>query len=333
MLLDDVKELPVEKWGSHLKRDTARFMKLRAPQARCYVFDREASFKLGRFIRDCPDLIADQIEFAVEPYPTTYVEVEIDAVIMGAGGDEPDNPNADWKLGFLTHHGVTNTLVCNRTVPGVLAGVYGFMNMSILPDRSLVKLADSNDALLQSVELHLLGSTYNKLTAVQRKAFSDRYGVATYGDPRIEALSAQHVFDGHQGEARVYIAALLLLHQKKGISLSEKAAHRAMYRGKSRPFMAHNVVTITLDGPVEIRRALTSGSGETRRAHEVPAHYAHRYGTRNCEHVWVKRENEENHWDCSKCGRFRYLRRDHIRGDASKGFVKKSYNVVTEKSK
>lgn len=322
MLLDDVKELPVDKWGVLLEPYVAKAMKTAAPQARCYVFDREASIKLGKFIRACPDVIVDQLEFAIEPYPITYIEVEIDAVIDGI--DRPANnvtEKRDWKLGFLHANGSIYTMVRNRDSNTVLAGAYGL-------SRGAVPWVPEVDR--DTVEIHMLGSTYMDLTPAQRDKFTQTFSGAFFGRPDIEELAMNNILKGHQGEARIYAAALLLLHQKKGISLSEKAAHRAMYRGKSRPFMAHNVVTITLDGPVEIRRALTAGTGETRRAHEVPAHYAHRYGTRNCEHVWVKREDEENHWDCSKCGRFRYLRRDHIRGDASKGFVKKSYNVTTQ---
>lgn len=322
MLLDDIKELHSSKWGPLIRPEVAKRMKAVAHQARAYVFDRDASLKLGRFIRECPDVIAKQIEFAIEPYPTTYIEVEIDAVIDGTGrAGSAAGPKADWKVGFLTHGNITNTLVCNRAIVGTLAGAYGFARSK--------QVDPYNDDELAREAIHQLGGSYNDLTPAQHRMFTDNFDTLFFGDRSIEDLTSREVMEGHQGELRVYIAALLLLHQKKGISLTERSAHRAMYRGKSRPFMAHHVVTITLDGPVEIRRALTAGTGETRRAHEVPAHYAHRYGTRNCEHVWNKRENEEHHWDCPKCGRFRYLRRDHIRGDASKGFVKKSYEVTT----
>jgi hypothetical protein len=328
MLLDDIKELPVAKWGPLLHPEASKRMKSIAPQARCYVFDRDASFKLGQFIRTCADLIAEQIEFAIEPYPTTYVEVEIDAVIDGIGrAGSQAGKKADWKLGFLSHAGRTNTVVCSRDVADTLAGVYGFSRIAKEWGDNL-----RSDLLDQQV-LHVLGSTYVDLTPEQRRNFAGRFVPMFYGDTSVALLQTKAVMDGHIGEARIYAAALLLLHQKKAIALTEKPAYRTMYRGKSRPFMAHNVVTITLDSPVQIRKAMSSGSGETRRAHEVPAHYAHRHGTRNCEHTWQKRGDEENHWDCTKCGRFRYMRRHHMRGDASKGFVKKSYNVTTEDAK
>ena len=85
MLLDDVKELPVSKWGPLLRPEVSKHIKAAAPQARCYVFDDEASFKLGQFIRSCPDMIAEQLEFAIPPYPVTYVEVVIDQVVKGIG--------------------------------------------------------------------------------------------------------------------------------------------------------------------------------------------------------------------------------------------------------
>ena len=328
MLLDDVKELPVDKWArKFVIPHYAKRAKDAAPQARCYVFDREASRKLGEFIASCPDVIADQLEFAVEPYPVTYIEVDIDAVIDGTGYSKlPKGDDADWKVGFLKVGLYVFVFVSNPRYPTAMMACFGFAYLEN-------NTRTFEPGMEEHAAAHMLGATYNHLSPPRRQKFLGRYAQTYYGPDELKSTAMREILDGHAGEVRTYAAALLLLHQKKGISLSEKAAHRAMYRGKSRPFMAHNVVTITLDGPVEIRRALTSGSGETRRAHEVPAHYAHRYGTRSCEHIWVKRENEENHWDCSKCGRFRYLRRDHIRGDASKGFVKKSYNVVTERSK
>lgn len=329
MLLDDVKELPVAKWGPTVTSEVAKVVRAAAPQARCYVFDRDASFKLGQFIRSCPDVIADQLEFAIEPYPITYIEVEIDAVTDGIGrAASLAGLNADWKIGFLRSGTNVFVLVRSRQSPQVLLGMYGF---GYLPE--YLRVADPNPDLWDRAAVHMLGSTYNDLNEKQIRRFMDRYAQLYYGPKELEDIAVKEAMEGHMGEIRTYAAALLLLHQKKCIALTEKPAYRAISRGKSRPFMAHNVVTITLDGPIEIRRAMNAGTGETRRAHEVPAHYAHRYGTRNCEHIWSKRENEENHWDCSKCGRFRYLRRDHIRGDASKGFVKKSYNVVTERSK
>lgn len=325
MLLDDVKELPVDKWTrSVVLPYHAKRAKNAAPQARCYVFDRDASFKLGQFIRSCSDVIADQLEFAIEPYPITYIEVEIDAVIDGTGYSASlKGDDADWKVGFLKVGPYVYVFVSNPAYPTAMMACFGFAyreNTTLTYDQGLKEHA----------AVHMLGATYNHMSPIRRQKFLDRYAQTFYGPDEAKAMAVKEILDGHKGEIRTYAAALLLLHQKKAISLTEKPAHRAMYRGKSRPFMAHNVVTITLDGPVEIRRAIHTGTGETRRAHEVPAHYAHRYGTRNCEHVWNKRENEDNHWDCAKCGRFRYLRRDHIRGDASKGFVKKSYNVTTQ---
>ena len=326
MLLDDVKELPISKWGQLIRPDVAKLLKSVALQARCYVFDLDASFKLGQFIRSCPDIIADQLEFAIDPYPTTYLEVEIDAVIDGIGrAPTGAGKKSDWKVGFLSHKEVVNTLVCNHDFVGALAGVYGFARVLREP------FQDDDMRLRQAV--HLLGSTFNDISDKQVKNFTDQFVTMYYGEKAMEQMASDEIMEGHMGEARIYAAALLLLHQKKAIALTEKPAYRTMYRGKSRPFMAHNVVTITLDSPVQIRKAMSLGSGETRRAHEVPAHYAHRHGTRNCEHTWQKREAEENHWDCTKCGRFRYMRRHHMRGDASKGFVKKSYKVTTEDAK
>jgi hypothetical protein len=336
MLLDDIKELPISKWGRMIDPNVAKYMKAHAHRARCYVFDRDASFKLGRFIRECPDVIADQVEFAIEPYPVTYVEMEVSALKEGIGRTEvPAAPTDDFKLGYFSSEGRTAIMINNKVYQDTVVGVAGFSNRDADLRNALYAKASNPDFLKEREHIQLLGSTFNDLSLAQRNKITDVIGGTYIGVPELDGQGdlVANLLHAHQGDARNYIAALLLLQQKKAIALTEKPAHRTMYRGKSRPFMAHNVVTITLDSPVQIRKAMSSGSGETRRAHEVPAHYAHRHGTRNCEHTWQKREDEENHWDCTKCGRFRYMRRHHMRGDASKGFVKKSYNVTTEDAK
>lgn len=326
MLLDDIKDLPSSSWGRFLRPEIAREWRKDALRARPYVFDRAASRKLGEFIRDCPDIVVDQMEFAKPPFPITYIEVEIDAVHEGIGSMvSVTGDDADWKLGFLCNEeGSIKSVARNRSRPDTIANVIGYM------DANQVDSSHLAEDLHETREMVLLGSSYHKLDPVRRRRFASSHIVEALCDDDYSKTDFATLVSGHVGELRVYIAALLLLQQKRVVNVGSAPWERKISRGKLRTFMAHSVVTVMLDGPVEIRRQFTITDRASPRAHEVPAHYCHRHGDRGCEHTWVARVDEENHWDCPKCGRFRYLRRHHMRGDGSKGFVTREYDVTTQ---
>lgn len=328
MLIDDTKDAKhkTDVVGYYLSSYTAKKLQAWSYAARPFVFDRAASVKLGHFIRDCADVIADNLDFALPPYETTYIEVEMDAVIEGIGsGSTLTGPDADWKVGFLIKNGSVMVLANTRRLPSATFMPFGLDRHDGL--RTDAEFAPDYDRH----SMILLGSSMPKLTPKQIRAFNERWALVYNGPEPIRAQMLAEPVMGHAGECRTLCAALLLLNQKKVIQLTDKPAHRQMHRGKSRSFMAHSVVTITLDSPVEIRRSMHTGERESPRAHEVPAHFAHRHGEKLCEHNWIKRDDGHEHWDCTKCGRFRYRRKEHMRGDASKGFVKRTYNVTAEK--
>jgi hypothetical protein len=329
MMLDDIKDLPVSKWDTVLTTQNQKRVKAAAMRARPYRFDEAASAKIGAFSTECIDLVAANLEFAIPPFDSIYIEIDIQQCISGTGRAHPTNaePDADWKLGFLIDHGTIWTVACNKTQPHCAVSPWGYIDTSYF-EHGVAR--HDMSPWNEKAEL-LLGSAVRDVDKGMMSKFLDRFDVGFFGRPNISREAMDYMLAGSVGEIRFLSAALLFLQARRGVSIGGVPFERRMTRGKSRVFMAHSTVTINLEGPVEMRRAFTIGDRQSPRAHEVPAHFAHRYGDRNCEHQWREREDEPTHWDCPLCGRFRYLRKQHMRGDASIGFVTRDYNVIAEK--
>lgn len=326
MLIDDVKDLPHSQWDLAIDRTSSRRVRDAAMRARSYCFDDAASRKLGFFATSCADLMSMHLEFAIPPFDCTYIEVNINEVIRGTGQPDPqDISRADWKVGFLFDQGDIFILANSRSKLTAAVGPFGYMDTAA-SDYDLPSNYEARDA-----DLLFLGSALKIVDQRYVQKFVDRFRTFYIGSPLLTRDAMLSVLQGSIGELRFFIAALLFIQSKRGVSIGGVPFERKIARGKSRVFMAHNVVTINLEGEHEMRRAFTISDRAPHRAHEVPSHFAHRYGDRACEHQWRPREEEPTHWDCPLCGRFRYLRKQHMRGDASKGFVTKEYSVIARK--
>jgi hypothetical protein len=297
--------------------------------ARQFIFDQAASRTVGRFIRNCPDILADNLEFAIPPYDPCYIEIDIDALYseMRKIGDIRPQAQTDYKAGFLFVKNRVYVLVNERDDPSPFIAIFGtYFKNGPTPPNAVI---ENEKIEKKSLQIQLTGSTYNHLTGEQRQRFMDTFGV--FHCAQSIALMSDKLeshLEGARGEARTLAAILLMLYNKKHVKLTDHPAERRMVRGKSRPYMAHTTVEISLTDPVEIRRAFGSGHGSPKRRHEVRTHYAHKRIAMRCEHEWVKLETEENErWECSKCGGLRFLRREHLRGDGAIGFVTKKYVV------
>jgi rubrerythrin len=243
-----------------------------------------------------------------------------------------DAQPSDKRIGFLYTDGTVYTMASSSDAPDV-----GRMNLFGVIDKSDVRFTyvDLDDTVEDRTEtiVMLLGSFARDLTKEQTMNFYRRFGIGWYAEdalrdvPEIRAKFAR----GDRGTARHFASILLLLLQQRHVTITDHPAHRRMSRGKSRAFMAHSTVTINLEDEVTIRRAFETGDRGAPRRHEVRTHYAHRHGDKACEHLWARVEDAENEqWRCGVCGRLRYLVRDHLRGDGSKGFVTKTYNITTK---
>jgi hypothetical protein len=147
----------------------------------------------------------------------------------------------------------------------------------------------------------------------------------------------QATYSQSRGELRNIITMLLLLNEPSVAQyLAETPKYKTFHRGKSTSYFAHTVVTINLEQAREYIR--TNGFGSQKRRHQVRGHYclnfdAHEYEKIGCVHNWqvdFHRDDDPdnpNHWVCATCGGKRWWRHEHVRGDATIGYVQKTYNV------
>lgn len=332
-LLDDIKDLPPSRWagnrkwgGMHLASHHIKTVQNLARQARSFIFDAEASRKLAHFVKTCPDLLVDNVDFAVLPYETTYIELDLEAFIEGLGRlstrDIMGLENADWKAGWLAHGNFVYELCNSHENQHAYVSPFGIIDLK----NEKVTGSALDNGFEEHTIIRLLGTSYSDLTEKQRHTFARHYGIAYFGLDNLKETYKQTLNHGN-GLTRTYVAALLMLYQKQHITIKDQPFERKISRGKMRTYMSHSTVTIHLENDKEVRRAFSISDRQTPRRHEVRTHYAHKWGTKACEHKWDNDVDKPTHWACKKCGRFRWLVKEHLRGSAAIGFVTKHYEV------
>ncbi len=129
---------------------------------------------------------------------------------------------------------------------------------------------------------------------------------------------------------RLVLAFNLLMQSGSCQTLEDKPHSRGLSGNRPTVYMAHSIVTIDLAKPKNLRRHFHSGTHATPRRHEVMGHFIHRGGQRDCIHEWQRiREDELTpRWECTQCERKRTWRAAFERGDAGKGFVRQTYEVI-----
>jgi len=322
-LLDDVKDLPPKVWSNTgIKPHVTKQVQALAPRARQFVFDEGASKLVGEFIRDCPDILVDQMQFARQPYDITYIEVDIDAMYQTMGLRIIHTGEKDWKFGFLAHGGTVYVITNSQQRPVAHLSPTCTFDYEYRPVAS-DPLSDDSKALL--------GSTWNVLSDAQRDAFAQRFNVGFLASDKYDRDKALKILlPAIAGEARVYVACLLFLYQRRHLTLTDQKPRRTLSKGRQRVYMAHTTVTIHLSQYIDLKHELTVGHDRSApRRHEVRTHYKHRQLTAGCVHEWVRVEDADNEqWRCTVCAGLRWLCRNHLRGDGSIGFVTKNYKVT-----
>lgn len=337
-MLDDIKDLPHTKWGELLNKSARKTIHQATPTSRVFIFDEEASGRVGHFVRTCPDILSDQIEFAIPPYDNTYIEIDQPSFLKAAETRDKlcDPLVADRRLGFLSVGPDIFVLANSLKHPGGWISPIGLIRIPDIGPMSVHaslsgELVERDNPLYETTKKILLASTYLDLTPDQRNRFSNYYGISYWGEPEHAKTLIERFTKESAGEARIYAACLLMLYQKKHIIVQDHGPRRGLSRGKARVYMAHSTVTIQLDDEVKIRRAFKASERAEARRHEVRTHYGHRHTDFHCEHQWEERPGGvHKQWTCPKCGGLRYLRKAFLRGNGALGFVMKSYKVTSD---
>ena len=332
------------------------------PMARRFIFDREASTHLGRFIRECGALIINNRQFAIPPFPITYIQVETDellaAIDKGSSADVMGREGRDTRVGYLIDgRRVWSMATDDRRASLSLFRYEMDTPVSVGPilDEP-VQLGDKDDEWARAVLL--LGTTVHDLPDEDARLDVVRSNSIRL-DSRIKARATMNTVPGNKGDVRVRItdetpgisrmqkrtnvmasagdlrnvwAALLLINQKRGnVSFRDVPWQAVIHKGKRKVFGAHSVVTIHLSPKQTIASVMRPGLHVPKAAHEVKGHFAHFNLKNGCVHEWPSMPDISDdgipRWHCLRCGGRRTWKKAYATGDARIGFTTKEYEV------
>lgn len=304
-------------------------------QARRFVFDDTASSFLGTVIRELGIRILSQHEFAKPPYETTWVEVDQTAYWQGLTGTMPEF-GSDVKVGFLYHKNKIWTVASNRQFeePEILPLIYN-LHTPISFEEEL-DLSQKFGTSRMGFRQLILGSE-----GIPETMFDDMLTRDLVRSHKLELIkeferlnmspSDMYSFlKGSAGDLKRMLVILLLLTRpdKPIISTSVVPRSSGLRKGRRVVYMDYHKVSIHIDQRTAIKNInLEYPTGIIRRRHEVRGHWVQTRKTRtSCEHEWDAITVDK--FVCVKCGIKRWWRKNHLRGDASKGFTTKDYKVV-----
>jgi hypothetical protein len=333
-------------------------------RSRKFVFDTQASVRLGEVLLENPELLADYGEFIRLPFPTTWVEFDPHALMKGLGNVD-NRAEPDDRVGYL-YDGNTvyvGASADNDTEPLFMPYRYRMhMMMSHADEQEMCRLFTISR---MSIDEFLWGSSYDRLDPTRRRALRQNHSMDFLMPDLPDGVYAPLLNGGGVGDLRnVLGAAMLLLRPSLTTVVSQRGPVKkpiAPLKGP-RAFQAHTVVTVKLQVP-RLRRQIIAAAREVQRAtrwHEVRAHYCHNDLAKKSMCVrntidanpdkWIDahfngishpafidlmlvahdwREEEPNKWTCHDCGGKRWWREyPEGRGDAGVGVVTKHYHVT-----
>lgn len=315
--------------------------------ARRFVFDTEASQRFAEVVRDVPDLLVREEQFARAPFDVTWLEIDFIKVTEVLRGAAVAAETPDSEIGFLVDHGTVYTVVGGAGDLGPKLNVVPFIydlhtEWSVEDQLDFCSKVGTSRGQLDAT---FWGSTFNKIDEDTRRSLRGRHAmrIAPMHPHLEERLKKEKILSDMYyqtvGDLRNVITALLLLNRPSlTVYKHEVPHHRTFVRGKLRPYLAHTVISIPLDPRPTLRLVGTPmGDAVPRRRHEVRGHYCHdeKGRGRGCVHLWEVDLHPDDdpldpdHWRCKRCEGKRWWRSSHERGSALLGFNKHDYNVTT----
>lgn len=325
-----------------------------------FVFDETASRRVGEIIRDIPELIVEQIQFARAPFEVTWLEYQSHIIWQTLTPGGTPEIDGDKKVGLLIDHNRVNIF---SYAPGVTDGEpLGLMPFAYhlnteWPLDEQLKLADLLQTSRMGIDFWLWGSVADKF---MRSGKADYLRILRDTNMIVPLLphnfpdhsetqkqAAQRILNGCSGDFRNVVALLLLLNQPSMTQYRTTLPHTRRFIGnKLSVLMKHRTITVSLDAkPRVIELSQGLGDGETRARHKVRGHYCQDKMARDyeriagCIHDWREcyddwtpmtdaSNMEVNHWFCGICEGKRWFRKEHERGDINKGYITHDYKVT-----
>jgi hypothetical protein len=311
-----------------------------------FVLDEDAATQVAHVVRDIPDLLVRQHDFARPPFDLTWIEFPHWKFWREVGNDPAgQDGTADHTLGYLIDGNVA-TVIAGGTVdhPHLepMPGVFQYFLNSEWPHGAYEEFLKEGSIVSETLDAYLWGTTATRLSQDDLTKLRARYcaGLAPilYSEKSEKYRRLlNYAFGGSSGELRNIVALLLMLNRPTVTRYSNAPAGRGWYRGKVTPFLAHTSVTIDFNA-VETMRVMGTPAGDAvpRRRHEVRGHYCQNRTARSyarmggCMHDWQPCGDDwtpidaavadADRWVCRVCEGKRWWRAEHERGDASIGF-------------
>lgn len=285
---------------------------------------------------DMPDEIAEQMRFAVFPYPVTWIEANItkDSQV-GILGLEDGRTYWVTDAGFDDEKYIGIAPVIFR-----LHQPWNDFDKKRFLDRyelSEEKLAVSSWSITEDyVHIEKMPSSariYDLIRFHSLETLPTLFGAGGETTETAEIIRAA-------GHLRLITATLLLLNRSsKPAVYTNVPASRRFIRNKLKPFVQHTIVSMDLAGQAPLKPLVKSEvHGSPKRHHEVRHHYAHRWRSRRCDHDYVRlaeypaeaESDAGRHcaWRCSKCDTLRYRVKWHTRGDSLRGISVQTHEIA-----
>jgi hypothetical protein len=318
------------------RRQQERLLAIRR-RAQVFVFTAEASRLVGRFANQCGDLVLRHRQFALAPFPETYVECDCRAFMAdfpGMTNAETEvgftRENMDHRVGYLISGDTVSVFVCG---PDDSDGQIGAFYYTLAPPGQRARTDTAVIPMSAGGEWHKLAfglgrAAHHIHDEDERQSLLGEFEAHSYFGGQWMTRSLSTMMLGSAGEIRNVWACRLWLNRPGHVTYTEHPAGRRFLRGREIAYTAYRIVDIDLGRMRSVRRAFAlSGPRLSPRRHNVRGAFHHHGGNVACEHQWPLIPDVDGRWQCRSCGRLRWWVKDHTRGDATRGWVSHEYAV------
>lgn len=333
-------------------------LQARLRKADRFVLDTDASTRVGEVLRDIPELLVEQLQFARAPFDLCWVEYDFEAIfrVLNPERYDPADKTADQLIGILIDHDRITTT--SRTIGGdltILPWVYHLNTEWPVDDQ--LRFCEIARTSRMGIDQWLWGSVSNHFREIGRldllRSLRDVSMVQllfSIDDARVRrhlglSTSTQRLMTHTTGDLKNHVAVLLMLNQPSLTKYIDVPRGRGWLGNRPGPYLAHRTVTVSLDAGPKLRAmARGDGLGQGRRRHDVRGCWCHDKRARNkawdhsCIHDWRPATIDWEllahtdphtceHWLCLACQGKRWWRVKHERGDLALGRVTHEYRV------
>lgn len=138
------------------------------------------------------------------------------------------------------------------------------------------------------------------------------------------------------GILRWAVTALSLLSEvPETVHIEEGGTHTTRQIGGKTGYSFHRLtlrLPLNKDPVRYINRKLDHAVAARKRAHDVRGHWRNYHLVDGCEHTWQQADEDPTYRRCTSCGGFSRFIAEHVRGDATLGWVKKEYVLAGVKA-